>query len=161
MMHHENETGIVQGGVASALALYFYDTLQIMLPFLILTVVLVIVDLYFGVQAARLRYVKSGKEDDRVRPSKAIRKTVAKIFEYLCWVILSASLSVSFNAEWINLVVMALVVGNEFISVLDNYLFKHGKKVTGIWSALMKLVGKKVGEDLSDIKIEEINENNS
>ena len=127
-----------------------------MLPFMVLTAVLIIVDLYFGVRAANQRYINSKKEDDRVRPSKALRKTLAKVFEYMCWVILAASLSVTFQAEWINIVVMALVVGNEFISVLDNYLFLHNKKITGIWDAIMKILGKKVGEDLSDIKIEEI-----
>lgn len=158
MVAPERDTvnNLVQGGVTSVIALYFYNTLQIMIPFLILTLVLVIVDLYFGVHASRVRFDKTGKEEDRVKPSRAFRKTLNKVFEYICWVILAASLSVTFEQGWINVVVMALVVGNEFISVLDNYLFVHGKKVTGLWSALLKVLGKKVGQDLSDIKIEEL-----
>lgn len=147
---------VVQGGVTSVMVLYFNRALNLMLPFLVLTLILIIVDLYFGIEASNIRYKKSHREEDKVKPSKALRRTINKAFEYICWVILSASLTITFNAEWINIVVMALVVGNELLSVVDNYLFTRGKKIRGLWDVLMKIIGRKIDADLSDVKIEDI-----
>lgn len=146
----------VQGGVTSVVLLYFYSTIQLMLPFLILSVILIVVDLFFGVEAARKRYARTHAEDDRVRPSKALRKTTNKVFEYLCWVVLSASLSVTFDVQWLNYVVMGLVVGNEVLSVLDHYLFVRGKKITGLWEAILRILGKRLDADLEGIEIKDL-----
>lgn len=151
-------SGVVQGGITTLVVLYFNHAIELMVPFLILTAVLILVDLFFGVEAAAVRYRKHHKEEDRPRPSRAIRKTIGKVFEYLCWVILAASLSVSFDQEWISIAVMAFVVMNEIISVIDNYLCVHNKRITGLWPAFFRLLGKRLDADLSGVKVEEIKE---
>ena len=148
-----NTAGVAVQGVTSVVALYLNQALTFMIPFLILSFILIIVDLIFGIEASKKRYQKSKNEVDRVRPSRALRKTVNKVFEYFCWIILSASLSVSFKVEWINLVVMAFIVANELISVADNYMYVHGKKIHGLSDFFLKLIGKKIDIDTSDIKI--------
>ena len=155
MTHHnaDSETTIVQGGVSSILLLYVNQAIAFMIPFLILSLILILVDLIFGIEASKKRYERSHSEIDRVRPSRALRKTINKIFEYACWVILSASLSVSFKVEWLNIAVMAFIVANEMISVIDNYMYVHDKKITGLREFFMKLLGKKMNIDTSDIKI--------
>lgn len=150
---------VVQGGVTSLMVLYFNRVINLMVPFLILTAVLVLVDLAFGIEASKVRYNKYQCAEDRVRPSRAIRRTINKVFEYLCWVILSATLAATFDAEWINIAVMGLVVANELVSVLDNYLYCHGKKITGIWTAFMRALGKRIDMDLEGVEITDINEN--
>lgn len=149
---------IVQGGVTSMMVVYFNSALNLMLPFFILTFILVAVDLVFGIEASRKRYAREHQSDDRVRPSKAIRRTVNKVFEYTCWTILSATLAVTFDAEWINILVMGIVVANEFVSVLDNYLYCHGKKITGLWTVIMRVLGKKIDTDLEGLEITDIDD---
>lgn len=155
MTHHnaDSEATIVQGGVSSILLMYVNEAIAFMIPFLILSLILILVDLIFGIEASKKRYEHSHSEIDRVRPSRALRKTINKIFEYACWVILSASLSVSFKVEWLNIAVMAFIVANEMISVIDNYMYVHDKKITGLREFFMKLLGKKMNIDTSDIKI--------
>lgn len=155
MTHHnaDSEATIVQGSVSSILLLYVNQAIAFMIPFLILSLILILVDLIFGIEASKKRYEHSHSEIDRVRPSRALRKTINKIFEYACWVILSASLSVSFKVEWLNIAVMAFIVANEMISVIDNYMYVHDKKITGLREFFMKLLGKKMNIDTSDIKI--------
>lgn len=160
MMHHhtETESAVVQGGVTSLLLLYVNQAISFMIPFLVLSLILILVDLLFGIEASKKRYEYSHSETDRVRPSRALRKTINKIFEYACWVILSASLAVSFDVEWINMAVMAFIVANEMISVVDNYMYVHDKKITGLKEFFLKLIGKKMNIDTSDIKITDKNE---
>lgn len=142
---------ILQGGMTAFLLAFLNDVITIMLPFLIVAVILIIVDLRFGVPAAK-------KRDDRVTFSKGFRKTVNKIADYLCWVVLAATLAVALNEPKINWIVMSLVIINEILSIVENYLFVHGKKISGIHEFFLKIVGKKVGVDTTDLKIESIPE---
>lgn len=145
----------VQGGVTAGIVLYFQQAITIMLPFIILMFVLIVVDLYFGIEAAKARR-KREQGAPAVRISTAIRKTFNKTVEYLCWVVLAASLSLTFNIDWINHVTLFVVVSNEMLSIVDNYFYVHGKKITGLWEFLAKAIGAKIGVDTSDIKIEDI-----
>ena len=97
---------VVQTGVTGAAITFFSDTILDMVPYLLAALVLIAVDLYFGIKAAARR-------SERIRPSRAIRRTVGKCFEYLCWVSLSATLSVAFDIEAIEWVILGVVMGNE------------------------------------------------
>ena len=141
----------IQGGVTSILALYFMDTLTLMIPFVILAAVAIVTDLCLGIQAARAK----GQE---IRASTAIRRTMNKIVEYTCCIILGASLAVSFGKPAINYVAMVYVFGNEIISIISNFNAAHGRKITGLYEFLLKLIGKRTGIDTSDIHIEAIEE---
>lgn len=119
-----------------------------MTPFLIVALLLIIVDLVFGIAAAR-------KRNEIVRFSRALRRTVNKLVEYACWVILAASLAVAFDYKPLNWILLAVVIGNEMISILTNWLFVHGKKVTGLQEFFLRLLGKKLDADTSSIHIED------
>ena len=96
---------VVQTGVTGAAITFFSDTILDMVPYLFAALVLIAVDLYFGIKAA-------GRRNERIRPSRAVRRTVGKCFEYLCWVSLSATLSVAFDIAAIEWVILGVVMGN-------------------------------------------------
>lgn len=145
-----NTSGIIAQGSVSALAITFLnDTLNLMLPFLFAAIVLIIVDLYFGVPAAKLR-------KEKVTLSRGLRMTLNKISEYVCWVILAATLAVAFSFPALNWIILGFVVGNEIISIVTNWLLLHGKKITGLEKALVRWLGNKVEVDTSDVEIEDI-----
>ena len=88
----------------------------------------------------------------------AIRRTTNKFVEYACWIILAASLAVAFKTPSLNWIFLALVIGNEMISIITNWLFVRGKKVSGLPEFFLKLLGDKAHMDTSDIKITEADE---
>ncbi|MEG2366466.1 MAG: hypothetical protein RSB29_06950, partial [Alistipes sp.] len=76
-----NERNIIQGGVAvflSQILEIFYPLRWVMLA----AAILVLVDLRFGILAARQR-------GEKIRTSRAIRRTVNKVVDYICWILLS------------------------------------------------------------------------
>lgn len=137
-----------QGSTSILMVAFFRNSLQLAMPFIVPALLLIFVDLIFGCMAAKRR-------GEDVRTSRAIRRTVDKIVSYTCWVILSATLAVAFDFPALNKIILGVVMGVELISVVTNYFFMRGKKITGIWETLLKIVGKKVDADLSDIKIED------
>ena len=146
----------MQGGTSAMLITFFNQSLHLLVPFFITTIILVFVDLLFGVEAAKLRYANHEKDAERVRASTALRRTINKIVSYSCWVVLGATLSVAFQQDWIHFAMMAIIIVNELISIIDNYFYCHGKKVTGLWKFVLTLVGKKLDIDTSDIQIEDV-----
>lgn len=94
--------------------------------FFLLGLILVLADLRFGIEAARFR-----KED--VRFSRAIRRTVNKIVDYLCWIFLAGAIgkafSVPFNIAMLPAVVMFVVYGIEINSCFSNFFEARGKNV--------------------------------
>lgn len=142
-------TTAAQGSVSVLALAFLHDAITLMTPFLIVAILLIIVDLVFGIAAAR-------KRNEVVRFSRALRRTVNKIVEYVCWIILSASLAVAFNYQPLNWILLAVVIGNEMISVASNWLFVHGKKVSGLREFLLGLLGKKLDADTSSIHIEDL-----
>lgn len=137
---------IAQGSVSVLALVFLHDTIILMIPFICIAVVLIIVDLIFGIAAAQRR-------GESVRVSRAIRRTVNKIVEYACWIILSASLAVAFAFDSLNWIILSIVIGNEMISIFGNWMLVRGKKVSGLQDFFLKLLGKKLDTDTSDIKI--------
>ena len=138
---------IVQGSVATTAVVFLQESVLNMIPYLIIALFLIIVDLYFGVKAAK-------KRGERVRASRAFRRTMGKTMEYVCWVILASSLSVAFHTVVIEWVVLGIVMGNELLSVLTNYFELHGYKIKGL--NIFKIVGEKAGIDTSEVTIEKV-----
>lgn len=153
-LNNTTDTGgvVVTGGVSAAALVFLKTSLENMIPFLIVAAVLIIADLYFGIRAAK-------KRGDKVRASTAIRKTIGKSFEYICWVTLAASIGVAFELKALEWVVLGLVMGNELVSIAGNYFYIHGYKISGF--DFLKLIKSKTGIDTDDIKIEKIEENES
>lgn len=138
---------IVQGSVATTAVVFLQESVLNMIPYLFIALFLIIVDLYFGVKAAK-------KRGEKVRASRAFRRTMGKTMEYVCWVILSSSLSVAFHTVVIEWVVLGIVMGNELLSVLTNFFELHGYKIKGL--NIFKIVGDKAGIDTSDVTIEKV-----
>ena len=138
---------VVQGGVSTAAILFLKTSLMDMIPYLIVAAVLIAVDLYFGIKAAK-------KRGETIRFSSAIRRTVGKMFEYVCWVMLSASLAIAFDFKAIEWIVLGIVMGNELMSIAGNYFFLHGYRIEGL--DFLKIIGKKTGIDTSEISVVKI-----
>ena len=64
--------GVVVGtGISAALLLFFQQSFERMLPYLIIAAVVILIDLVFGIRAAK-------RKGDRIRISRAIRRTIGK-----------------------------------------------------------------------------------
>jgi hypothetical protein len=138
------ESALLQGGTSVVMTAFLYEVIADMLPFLIVAVIVILVDLIFGIRAAQHR-----KEE--VRYSRAFRRTVSKMFEYVCWVTLSSSLAVAFKFPTLEWIILGAVILNEVVSIASNWCEVHGIRIKGL--NLPKIIGEKVGVDLSDVKI--------
>lgn len=105
-------------------------------PWLLLGLVLVMVDLRFGLLAAKAR-----KEE--IRPSRACRRTINKAIDYLCWVTLAEvctrTFGVSIGSPIISMAILFVIYGIELNSCVNNYLEYKGIKKK--WN-FFKLVNK-------------------
>lgn len=138
------ESALLQGGTSVIMTAFLYEVIADMLPFLIVAVIVILVDLIFGIRAAQHR-----KEE--VRWSRAFRRTVSKMFEYVCWVTLSTSLAVAFNFPTLEWIILGAVILNEVVSIASNWCAIHGIRIKGL--NLPKIIGERVGVDLSNVEI--------
>lgn len=127
----------------------FYSHLA---PWLMLGMVLVLVDLRFGLLAAKAR-----KED--IRPSRALRRTLNKTVDYLCWVtvaeVCSRTFGITLGAPVVSMAMLFIIYGIELNSCVNNYLEYKGIKKR--WN-FFRLVGK---ENLLQDKEEKESEKNT
>ena len=142
-----SDRNIYSATISAALA-PFVEIIGIMKWFFFLAAILIIVDLRFGVQAAR-------KRGEQIKKSRAIRRTLNKAVDYICWIFLSGVLGqavgVPLEIPILPVIFMLIIIGVELESCLMNYFAAHDKKVKiNIW----KIFGKKVSESI-DVKQEE------
>lgn len=121
-----------------------------MVPWLVVSIPLILLDLDFGIKAARTR-------GERVRFSKAFRRTFGKVIEYFAWVCFAATASLAFSIQWIEWAVLGIVYINELSSIVGNYLETRGLEISWayVWNKLLKIGGDKIGVDASDIDVAE------
>lgn len=133
--------------------LQFYEHLA---PWLLLGLVLVLVDLRFGMMAAKVR-------GEVIRPSRACRRTVNKSIDYLCWVtvaeVLSRTFGVNLGAPVVSMAILFLIYGIEINSCVNNYLEYKGIRVKKF--NLFKLLSKKQIIEIDDVIEEETEEETS
>lgn len=141
---------VVEGGISAAAVTFLQTTVLKMIPFLVPALFLVILDLNFGIKAAKHRYKKYKRDADRVTFSRALRGTVGKVFEFLCWIIIASSMSVAFEEEWIQWATLALVYVNEIGSIIGNYLCTKDIEFSllGFLRAVLVFVGRWVGSKI-------------
>jgi hypothetical protein len=113
----------VIGAVGTAILSPFVDGWGQLLPFVALAVVLLVVDLRFGIKASVSR-------GEKVRKSRAIRRTMNKLVDYLCWLsiawLFGCSFGEVFDFPLLTYIVLAIIYGVEFQSIIDNYIeYKH------------------------------------
>lgn len=113
----EQERNIVNGAMTVALA----DWLNYLEPIKWLAlcgIILVFCDLRFGVMAAKTR-------GEKIRKSRAMRRTINKLVDYTCWILLSVGIEfafgVSLHIPLIPVFVMLVIYGIELNSVFQNY----------------------------------------
>ena len=84
-----DERNVINGMMAVVLS-EFVDFLYPLRFFLLAAVVLVLVDLRFGIEAAKFR-------KEKIRKSRAGRRTINKMVDYLCWILLAGALDKAFG----------------------------------------------------------------
>lgn len=134
-----SETNNLFSAAMAALGMVLADFYGHLAPWLLLGMVLVLVDLRFGLLAAKVR-------EEQIRPSRAWRRTLNKMVDYLCWVTLaevcSRTFGVSIGVPVVSMAMLFIIYGIELNSCVNNYLEYKGIKKK--WN-FFRLVGK---EDL-------------
>ena len=139
-----------QGSVSVVLAAFFSDSITKMIPFLILALIVILVDLKFGISAAN-------KRGEKIRASRAMRRTIDKMISYFCWVLLAATASVAFGIPILEYIIMGTVISIECLSIVSNWLEIKGYRIKGL--NVIKVVGDKLGVDVGDATIAKIEDN--
>lgn len=118
------ERNVLSGTAASLLSL-FVEGWQNLLIWLILSLVLIFADLRFGISAAK-------KRGEKIRPSRAIRRTINKFVDYLCWVCIAWVMGAAFGNQLgvpaLAVIIMAIICAIELSSIFDNYCEYKGLK---------------------------------
>lgn len=112
-------TTAVQGTTTAMLLFYYRQALNNSIIWLIAAAVIIIADLYFGIDAARYR-------GEKVRFSRAVRRTLNKVCEYLCWIMLAVVLSICYDSDYIKIIILSIVIGNELQSCVVNFFAARG-----------------------------------
>lgn len=141
----EDSALIVQSGASAALVTILQTAVLRMIPYAVPGLFLVILDLAYGVKAAKIR-------GEQVRASTAIRRSLTKIFLYICWLILATTIAIAFDKSWLEWGTLALVYGNEGLSIIGNYLESKGLSfsIAAVYRWLIRFFAGKVGGDMTD-----------
>ncbi len=149
------DRNVIAGATAAVISplVDFYSKL---LPFLMLAVALIVIDSRFGILASR-------KRGETIRASRAVRRAINKLVDYICWVTLAGMIGQTFGAAFhiplLAVIVMCIVYSIELTSIFNNYFCYKGinKKFNGL-----KFFSKITGNDAIESAIEEkTNDENS
>lgn len=128
------------------LLLTIQDFISPLLPFFGLMVVVVLVDLRFGVVAAR-------KRCERIKFSQMVRRTISKFADYSCWIFLAvvfdSVITTPLSIPLFRYICLLIVFSCEIESCFTNYFESRGKKIK---IRLFDFFKKKI--DLIDIEPE-------
>lgn len=140
-MHEKN---IINGTFAVFLS-GFFEFLAPLKWLALCGIILIIADLRFGVMASK-------KRGETIRTSRAVRRSVNKLIDYTCWVLLACALEHTFAEPFhiplMPTIVMLVVYGVEIDSIFSNY-FEY--RDINIKVSIVGFVKKKIG-DLFEIK---------
>lgn len=153
MMQDRN---VIAGATAAVISplVDFYSKL---LPFLMLAIALIVIDSRFGILASR-------KRGETIRASRAIRRAINKLVDYICWVTLAGMIGQTFGAAFhiplLAVIVMCIVYSIELTSIFNNYFFYKGinKKFNG-WKFFSKITGNDAIESAIEDKTDDENSN--
>jgi len=144
-------TNIAASGVAVTTVLFFREAVMNMIPWLAASIPLILLDLDFGIKAATYR-------GERIRFSKAFRRTFGKMVEYFAWVCFAATASLAFEIDWVEWVVLGAVYINELASIAGNYFETKGLELSlaAVWRFIFKKGAAHVGVEVTDDEANEI-----
>ena len=138
-------TQSVPAGFAAVAGSFIAQSLEHMIPWLIVSAVVVVCDLFFGIRKALLM-----KED--VRFSKAIRRTMGKMVTYFAFVCMVVMIDIASGVNWnIDVWSCLLVCFIEMCSILSNYLKPKGINFN-IVKAISIAISKTLKVDKKDIE---------
>lgn len=147
----EESSFVLQGSVSAVSVALFQQAVLRMIPYAVPSVVLLVLDLLYGIKAAKAR-------KERVRISTAVRRSVTKGFSYIVWLILASTMAIAFHHEWIEWAILGLVYVNEFASIIGNYLETKG--ITFSWAGfyrwVLRVISGKAGVDMEQAEAEGI-----
>ena len=140
------ERNIINGATATGLLSTFLDFYRPLMPFLLLAFVLVLCDLNFGVAAAKRRKkdaIKAGREYEPVRFSRAGRRTLNKVTDYVCWVTLAGLFGQAFGQilgiPALAAIILLVIYALELSSCFSNYFAARGiNKRVNLWGFFSK-----------------------
>lgn len=146
-------TAVVSSGIATTAVVFFRQAVIDMIPWLIVAIPLILLDLNFGIKAAKSR-------GERIRFSTAFRRTFGKAVEYAAWVCFAATATLAFGYKWIEIVVLGAVMLNEVASVVGNYFESKGLKLKwgNILNTIIHIFGKKHDLDVDGVDTNEFTE---
>lgn len=145
-----HERNIVNGAISVALsgAMEFITPIRWLALF---GLFLIVTDLRFGIKAARQR-------GETIRFSRAGRRSLNKITDYICLLLLTASLEKVFlplDIPLLPAIVILVIYGFEISSIISNYFEGKGKSVKVKFNFL-SLIGKQnlieITEDSNETK---------
>jgi hypothetical protein len=141
---------------AAATGLSFIGEMQAMIYdvrwLLLLCIVLIVTDLKFGIE-------NSHAHGEVIRSSRAMRRTINKFIDYLCWLMFSAVFAEAFAVPFgidkmvVTVCVMLFACFNEIDSIMQNYHAARGLEGVSLIQFIISLVKKKnkdVGEALEE-----------
>lgn len=104
----------------------FMDFVAPLKWFMLLALILILADLRFGIEAAK-------KRGEIIRLSRAGRRTINKMVDYLCWVLLAGAIgkafAIPFDMPILPAAVLLVIYGFEINSCYGNYFESRGKKI--------------------------------
>ena len=138
-------SGAIQGSFASVATAFVMESLQHMIPWLIVSFVVIVTDLAFGVRKSLLM-------GEQVRFSRAIRATMGKIVTYFAFVCAVCMISVASGENWdIDVYSCLFVCFIEGCSIIGNILKPKGLSIDILGAA--RVFFKKVANvDNEDVK---------
>ena len=137
---------IASAGAMSGILLFFQNSLQKLVPLMVIAAAVIVLDLIYGWKAAK----KRGTEP--VTISRALRRTIGKAVEYFCWCVLASTLGVALKMPTLENIIVIVVIGIECISIFQNWYYVHYKKAINIDVAKIgeEVIKDKTGIDVGD-----------
>ena len=141
----EDSALIVEGSVSATLVAILQTAVLRMIPYAVPGLILVVLDLAYGIKAAKTR-------GEHVRVSMALRRSLTKVFLYICWLVLATTIALAFDKVWLEWGTLALVYGNEALSIIGNHLETKGLQFSfaGAYRWILRVFAGKVGAEMSD-----------
>ena len=130
------ERNVLSGAVATVVS-PFVDGWESIVAWLIVATILILVDLRFGISAAKQR-------GEQVRISRAARRTINKLVDYICWIsvawVLGGSFGKVFDIPLLAAIIMLVVCAVEVSSIFDNFFEARGiNKKFNVFKFLSKI----------------------
>ena len=114
----------VIGGVAATAMSGMIEFITPLKWFMLLAVIIIICDLRFGIRAAKHR-------KEVIRTSRAIRRSINKVIDYICWILLAGGMGNAFGIPLdmpiIPATVLLVIFCVEVNSCFNNYFESIGK----------------------------------